>query len=99
MCDPAVVKVSDGLQHLPQVRPDLSFGEVSPSHHAVQETPLVSPVEAGRGVTVSVGLVYFGDLSGLIRNKHSICPHCQCAVSVSDSPPPKARLDLEVVAC
>lgn len=85
VCDPAVVKVSDGLQHLPQVRPDLPFGEVSPSHHAVQESPLVSPAEAGRGVAVSMGLLYFEDLSGLIRNKHSICPLCQYAVGVSDS--------------
>lgn len=44
---PAVVKVSDGFQNLPQIRPDLPFGEVSPSHHTVQETSLVSPVEAG----------------------------------------------------
>lgn len=44
---PAVVKVSDGFQNLPQIRPDLPFGEVSPSHQTVQETSLVSPVEAG----------------------------------------------------
>lgn len=97
VCDPAVVKVSDGLQHLPQVRPDLPFGEVSPSDHAVQETPLVSPAEAGSGVTVSTGLVYSGDLSGLMRNKCSIS--VPAAISDSFSRQLRAPLGQEVTSC
>lgn len=53
MCYPAVVKVSDGFQNLPQIRPDLPFGEVSPSHHTVQEAPLVSPAEVGMCAAVT----------------------------------------------
>lgn len=82
MCYPAVVQVPDSFQNLPQVRPDLAFGEASPSHHAVQEATLVGPTEAGTGDCYDV--LSFPDLFGLVRSKHVRSVTCyQCVIRIS----------------
>lgn len=84
VCYPAVVKVSDSFQNLPQISPDLALGEVSPSHHTVQETPLVSPAGVGRRAILVKVPAFLRDLSSPTGHMLYLCPTVN-VLSLQDS--------------